>query len=227
MPAYATSNRSAPMANLENLKKQAKLYLRWHREGRFTVAAMIRGVLPGYAELSDQQILRGPFRLADAQELVARRQGFPSWSALREGHQDMTAPDHPVAYPSQPVLRNIEPHLFVTDFPRALEFFTEMLGFKIGFTYGDPPFFGQVVRDAAMLSIRRVSEPVLDRSKGRDLLSASIGVSNAKQLFLEFQARGVPFHQTLRREPWHGQGQGNFIVSDPDGNLIDFGGRTD
>lgn len=227
MPAYDTSNRSALMANLENLKKQAKLYQRWHREGRFTVAAMIRGVLPDYAELSDQQILDGPFRLADAQDLVARRQGFKTWSALREGHQDMVSATDPVAYPSQPVLRNIEPHLFVTDFPRALAFFTEKLGFKIGFTYGEPAFFGQVVRDAAMLSIRKVREPVLDHSKGGNLLSASIGVSNAKQLFLEFQARGVPFHQTLRREPWHGQGQGNFIVADPDGNLIDFGGQTD
>lgn len=188
---------------------------------------MIRGVLPDFAERSDREILEGPFRLAEAQELVARRQGFESWSALREGHQELTSATDPVAYPSQPILRNFEPHLFVTDFPRALAFFTEKLGFKIGFTYGEPAFFGQVVRDAAMLSIRRVDGLVLDRSKGRDLLSASIGVSNAKQLFLEFQARGVAFHQALRREPWHGQGQGNFIVADPDGNLIDFGGRTD
>ncbi len=30
-----------------------------------------------------------------------------------------------------------------------------------------------------------------------------------------------------RREPWHGQGQGSFVVEDPDGNLLLFGGRTD
>ena len=58
-------------------------------------------------------------------------------------------------------------------------------------------------------------------------MSASIWVSNARQLFEAFQARGVPFHQPLRREPWHGEGQGGFIVRDPDGNLIGFGGRTD
>lgn len=214
------------MANLENLKKQAKQVLRWHREGRVTVAAMIRGVLPGYDDLSDQQIMAGRFRLADAQELVARRQGFESWSALKEGRQPMPSAD-PVAYPSQPILLSIEPCVFVTDFPRAMAFFTDVLGFKVGLTYGEPPFFGQVVRDAAMLSVRRVSGPAIDRSKGGDLLSASILVSNAKQLFLEFQARGAPFHQTLRREPWHGQGQGDFIVADPDGNLIMFGGRTD
>jgi catechol 2,3-dioxygenase-like lactoylglutathione lyase family enzyme len=214
------------MANLENSKKQAKQLLRWHRDGRVTVAAMIRAGLPGYAPLSDQEILARPFRLADAQELVARRQGFESWSALREGLSPMTSTE-PVAYPSQPILLNIEPCLFVTDFPRALAFFTETLGFKVGLTYGEPPFFGQVVRDAAILALRHVDAPAIDRAQGSDLLSASIAVSNAKQLFLEFQAKGVAFHQPLRREPWHGQGQGAFIVADPDGNLLLFGGRTD
>ena len=60
-----------------------------------------------------------------------------------------------------------------------------------------------------------------------DLLSASIWVSNARQLFLEFQTAEVLFHQTLRSEPWHGAGEGRFIVADPDGNLISFGGRAD
>lgn len=33
MPAYDFLNGSVPMPNVENLKRQAKLYLRWHREG--------------------------------------------------------------------------------------------------------------------------------------------------------------------------------------------------
>ncbi len=42
-----------------------------------------------------------------------------------------------------------------------------------------------------------------------------------KQLFLEFQAAGVTFFQTLRKEPWGAQ---TFIVKDPDGNLLLFAG---
>ena len=84
-----------------------------------------------------------------------------------------------------------------------------------------------MARDAALLNLRFVHQPVLDRSSEPDLLSASIWVSNAKQLFLAFQASGAPFQQTLRREPWHGQGKGGFIVRDPDGNLISFGARMD
>jgi catechol 2,3-dioxygenase-like lactoylglutathione lyase family enzyme len=133
----------------------------------------------------------------------------------------------PATHPSRPVLMTAEPMLFVTDFARSLAFFTGKLGFKVTLTYGEPPFFGQVGRDAALLALRLVHQPVFARGEEEDLLSASIWVTNARQLFEEYLAADVPFHQKLRSEPWHGQGQGGFIVADPDGNLISFGGRTD
>jgi hypothetical protein len=40
-------------------------------------------------------------------------------------------------------------------------------------------------------------------------------------------AARAAFHQALRREPRHVQGQGGCIVRDPDGDLISFAGRTD
>jgi hypothetical protein len=49
------------MPNLENLRKQAKLVLRWHRDRYYPVAAQIRAVLPRYRHLSDSQILDHPF----------------------------------------------------------------------------------------------------------------------------------------------------------------------
>ena len=67
------------MSNLENLRKQAKQYLRWHREQYYPVAAIIREHVPRFCQLSDQQILAAPFCLADAQELVARKEGFVGW----------------------------------------------------------------------------------------------------------------------------------------------------
>ncbi len=45
-----------------------------------------------------------------------------------------------------------------------------------------------------------------------------------KALFLEFQAAGVTFFQTLRKEPW---GANTFIVKDPDGNLLLFAGPAE
>ena len=133
----------------------------------------------------------------------------------------------PATYPSQPILLNVEPTLFVTDFPRSLAFFTDKLAFKVAFTHGEPAFYGQVARDAAILNLRFVHQPVIDHSKERDLLSASIWVSDARALYAEFESRSAPFHQTLKREPWHSRGHGGFIVRDPDDNLLGFGGRID
>jgi hypothetical protein len=73
------------MPSLENLKKQAKLVLRWHRDRYYPVAAQIRAVLPRYQHLSDREVLTRSFKLSDAQELIARQHGFESWQALKQG----------------------------------------------------------------------------------------------------------------------------------------------
>jgi catechol 2,3-dioxygenase-like lactoylglutathione lyase family enzyme len=210
------------MPNLENLKKQAKLYLRWHRDRHYPVAARIRAVLPSFRHLSDREILAHSFMLSDAQELIARKAGFDSWEALRKGVQTMT--DKQLVTRSKPTLLAAEPQLFVADIAVSCTFYTEKLAFSIAFTYGEPPFYGQVFRDGARLNLRCVAKPVLDPQlrDEEDLLSAAITLDDAKPLFLEFQVAGVTFHQALRTEPW---GARTFIVRDTDGNLILFSGR--
>lgn len=215
------------MPNLENLKKQAKQYLRWHRERYYPVAAHIRAALPRFQHLNDTQILESSFKLMDAQELVARQLGFEGWQALKSGAHTMTTQRNQTA--SRPVLSSTSAQLFVSDVNASCDFFADKLGFAIDFVYGDPPFYGQVKRDKAQLALRRVCEPVFvdDIREREHLLSASITVDTAseiKQLFLDFQASGVDFHQTLQKEPW---GARNFIVLDPDGNLILFAGPAD
>jgi uncharacterized glyoxalase superfamily protein PhnB len=124
------------------------------------------------------------------------------------------------------ILNSIEAQLFVANIKSSCDFYTEKLGFTIAFLYGDPPFYGQVVRDHARLNLRLVHEPVFasDIRKREHLLSASITVATAneiKQLSLSYRAAGVSFHQALKKEPW---GAETFIVSDPDENLILFAG---
>jgi hypothetical protein len=80
------------MPNLENLKKQAKQYLRWHRDG-YPVAAQIRSALPRYRDLTDRRVMASSFKLSDAQELIARKLAFESWEALRRGIQSMSSTD--------------------------------------------------------------------------------------------------------------------------------------
>ena len=208
------------MPNLENLKKQAKLYLRWHRDRYYPVAAQIRAVLPRFRHLTDREVLAHSFRLSDAQELIAKKAGFENWEALLKGVHTME--DIHGETVSKPTLLAAEPQLFVADIGASCEFYTEKLGFSVAFTYGEPPFYGQVFRDGARLNLRQLDEPALRPELRGKVLSASIPLDDAKPLFLEFQAAGVVFHQTLKTEPW---GARTFIVADPDGNLILFAGR--
>jgi catechol 2,3-dioxygenase-like lactoylglutathione lyase family enzyme len=224
MPTYVDQPVDAPMPNLENLRKQAKLYVRWHRDGHHPVAAQIRAVLPRFKDLTDRQILERDFKLSDAQELVARQSGFESWQALKTGVQAMTDTAHTIA--AIPELTQVEAQLFVADIKASCAFFTSKLGFEVVFTYGEPPFYGQVKRDNARLNLRMVCEPVFvgDIREREQLLAASLAVGSAaeiRQLFLQYQSAGVDFQQILKQEPW---GARTFIVRDPDGNLLLFAG---
>jgi catechol 2,3-dioxygenase-like lactoylglutathione lyase family enzyme len=214
----------AYVPNLENLKKQAKLILRWHRERHYPVAAQIREQLPRFLNMTDSEILAASFKLSDAQEMVARQQGFDSWQALKPG---LSTPSLKVkSSPSKVTIVGAEPQLFVADIKRSCEFFCEKLGFLIVFSYGKPPYYAQLGRDAARLNLRCVERPVIEATvrDREELLSVSMTVATAdeiKLLFLEFQSAGVVFRQTLKKQPW---GARNFVVKDPDGNLLLFAG---
>ncbi|MEP7456860.1 VOC family protein [Phyllobacterium sp. SB3] len=124
-----------------------------------------------------------------------------------------------------PIILSAEPQIFVSDVELACAFYVGKLGFEVAFTYGQPPFYAQLFRGGGRLNVRKASGPVFDssfRARERDALSATLTLSDAKALFLEYQTAGIVFHQPLRTEPW---GSRTFIVQDPDGNLICFAGK--
>jgi hypothetical protein len=145
------------MPNLENLRKQAKLILRWHRDRFHPVAAQIRSGLPRFSQMTDSDILAQSFKLGDAQELVARQHGFESRQALKTGVATML--DHAETISTKAVIAGAESQLFVADIKASCAFFTGKLGFVIVFTYGEPPYYAQVRRDAARINLRCVKQP--------------------------------------------------------------------
>jgi uncharacterized glyoxalase superfamily protein PhnB len=152
---------------------------------------------------------------------------FESWQALKTGLPTMS--DHADTISSKAVISGAEPQLFVGDIRASCHFFSGMLGFAVVFSYGEPPFYAQVKRDSARLNLRCVERPVIDAAlRDREqLLSASLTVATAeeiKALFLEFQNAGVTFFQSLKREAW---GARDFIVKDPDGNMLLFAGPAE
>jgi len=157
----------------------------------------------------------------------SHRPGMTALTPESEGIDAMPAQAHDTT--SRPVISAIAAELFVADIKASCDFFTQKLGFSLVFTYGEPPFYAQVKRDRALLNLKCVDDPVIDPAlRDREsLLSADMAVDTheeIKQLFLEFQAAGITFFQTLRKEPW---GAETFIVKDPDGNLLLFAGPAD
>jgi catechol 2,3-dioxygenase-like lactoylglutathione lyase family enzyme len=219
-PAYSNPLEVC-MPNFDNLKKQAKLLVRWHREGNYSVGGRIRN-LPRYRNLTDREALALKFPLSEAQEIIALEAGYESWAALKSGVSTMPAQAKPVA--TGPVLKRAMPVVFVSNVQTSAVFFRDKLGFAIDFLHGNPPFYGSVSRGAACLHLRFVHEPVITsaiREREDGLLSAFLEVDNIKGLFAEYKAAGVDFAHPLRKEPW---GRSAFIVLDPDGNGICFAG---
>ncbi len=127
---------------------------------------------------------------------------------------------------TKPTITSAEPQLFVADINSSCTFFADKLGFAIVFTHGEPPFYAQVKRDGASLTLRHVDAPVIDPGlrDREELLSASLTVAtraDIEALFREYQAAGVTFFQQLKDEPW---GAKDFIARDIDGNLLLFAG---
>lgn len=75
--------------NLEQLKHQAKDLLRAARAHDPAALARFR-TLPALAAVSDAAFATTPPALHDAQSVLAREHGFPSWNALRERVEELT-----------------------------------------------------------------------------------------------------------------------------------------
>jgi len=206
------------MPTLETYRKQAKLLLRWHREGNYSIGEKVRR-LERYRSLTDREVLALKLTLTMAQEIVALDAGYENWAALKAAADG--AVKTPRAKAGPPVFKNVVPILFVRNVEATAEFFQRMLGFEVDFLHGKPPFYGAVSRDGVRLHLRFVHEPNFTQLAAREgsLILASIETSDVRGLFEEFKARGVEFPQTLVKQPWGGT---DFHVRDPDGNVISF-----
>lgn len=132
-------------------------------------------------------------------------------------------PPNPAA-PSRRLARAI-PVVFVGDVQASAAFYRDALGFSIDWLHGSPPFYGSVSRDGASLHLKFVHEPVYAfGAEDRDsIIMVFIQADDIDALFAEYLAAGVTFAQRLQKEPWGGY---DFIVRDPDGNMICFAGPS-
>ncbi len=69
--------------NLDHLKHQAKDVLKGHSAPTLQVAQRIREFHPRFSRATDAEIFDAQLRLSDAQLIIAREYGFPSWARLK------------------------------------------------------------------------------------------------------------------------------------------------
>lgn len=206
------------MPTLETYRKQAKLLMRWHAEGNYSLGEKAR-LLPRFRMLTDREALDMNFPLVVAQEIVAVEAGYASWAELKAATADAPKTPRPDAGP--PVLTSVTPILFVRDVNAASEWYFDRLGFSVDFLHGHPAFYGAVSRDGVCLHLRLVHQPTfaaMAKFEG-GLILATIEVSNVKALFAEVQERGAEIARKLTKQAWGGT---DFHVRDPDGNVISF-----
>jgi ankyrin repeat protein len=75
--------------DLDQLRRQAKDLLRAARTADPAALARFRA-LPSFAHANDADLARASLALHDAQSVIAREHGFPSWNALRERVEELT-----------------------------------------------------------------------------------------------------------------------------------------
>lgn len=208
------------MFTLETYRKQAKLLVRWHREGNHSIAGRIR-TLPRHALLTDREALDQSFTLGEAQEIIAREAGYENWTELKTACQ-ADLPVEPRSA-SKLCIAAAVPVLFVADVGKSAIFYRNTLGFTIDFLHGQPPFYGSVSRDGARLHLKWVHEPVFGpgRIDAERLIMAFLPVANLKALYAEYATHGVEFRQKLTKQAW---GSTDFHLCDPDGNVLAFVG---
>jgi hypothetical protein len=75
--------------DLDQLRRQAKDLLRAARAADHAALARFRA-LPAFTHASDDELSRASLALHDAQSVLAREHGFPTWNALLERVEELT-----------------------------------------------------------------------------------------------------------------------------------------
>lgn len=110
----------------------------------------------------------------------------------------------------------VTPRFPVTDVERALVFYIDQLGFKLGWKWGNPITHGNVCRDSVSLDL--ISMP-----EGRcGTAMAYIRLSDVDSYFSELKRRNLDLNEPGDK-PY---GMRDFEVVDPDGNHLAFGEPT-
>ena len=120
--------------------------------------------------------------------------------------------------PMKTSFHSVMPSCAVNDMPKAIEFYLDSLGFTCVFTDGDPIGLVIMKRDSVEINLHTQR---LGEVPGKH--ACYVKVRGVDSLYSEYQSKGVKIVHPLRDGEC---GMREFMVADPDGNLINFGEPT-
>ena len=107
--------------------------------------------------------------------------------------------------------------IFVTDWKRALEFYSNTLGLPVAFA-NEQMGWAELAPEGSHLGLERAdpADPESRELVGR-FLGVSLQVSDIAAVYQELRAKGVDFLSPPEKQPWGGT---LAHLRDPDGNVI-------
>ena len=116
---------------------------------------------------------------------------------------------------STPVIHDVRPVFSVRDLAEALAYYRDALGFRVAWTWGDPPSRAGVARDG--VEIQLVADGVFGPPGASYVYCHMAGVDGYHR---ECRERGAEICEGLGDRPF---GMRDFRVVDPSGNRLGFG----
>jgi uncharacterized glyoxalase superfamily protein PhnB len=114
----------------------------------------------------------------------------------------------------RPALEAAVPILSVADLRAALEYYQRVLGFRIGWRWGEPPSLASVCRDRVELNLSQSSSTAIAVSK------VYFQMTGVAAYFNEVVAAGANIAAPLAERQY---GMHDFRLVDPSGNELSFG----
>jgi uncharacterized glyoxalase superfamily protein PhnB len=121
---------------------------------------------------------------------------------------------------AKPRITSFAPQMLVDDLDRAIKFYSDVLGFSFGPTWGG--FYAIGEREGFQVHLKCAPKTVADRTNRRqhehlDVYASVIGVD---ALYDSCKAKSATILKPLERRPW---GTKDFYLEDPEGYIIAFG----
>lgn len=120
-----------------------------------------------------------------------------------------------------PRVTSFAPQFLVDDLARSIAWYQ-----RLGFTFGEPwdGFYAIGTRDGLELHLKEAPKSEVERQyrRAHEHLDAAAGVDGIEAFYAECVANGATILKPLAATAW---GTKDFLLEDPDGYIIAFGGR--